>query len=108
MVRQMLSQMCSHGSAVRAVRFVSERLLVLIQTARFCPSHGGTSAPTLFKSSETKPSLPSCHCGLPRRGQLCSYYSVQNWNAEKGYHSQGSLIFIEQAQFSVFVIALAI
>ena len=66
MVRQMLSQICSRGSVVRAVRFVSERLLVLIQTARFCPS--GTSAPTLFKSSETKPSLSCRHCGLPPRG----------------------------------------
>ena len=79
MVQEMLSQICSHGSVVRAVHFLSERLLVLIQTARFCPS--GKSALTLFKSSETKPSLSSRHCGLPPRGQLCLPYTVQNWNA---------------------------
>ncbi len=92
----MLSQICSRGSAVRAVCFVSDRLLVLIQTACFCPS--GTSAPTLFKSSEIKPSLSSRHCGLPPRGQLCLPYTVQNWNAKKCYHSQRSLIFIEPLQ----------
>ena len=35
MVQEMLSQICSRGSVVRASRFLSERLLVLIQTARF-------------------------------------------------------------------------
>ena len=75
MVHEMLSQICSHGSAVRVVRFLSERLLVLIQTARFCPS--GTSAPTLFKSLEAKPSLSTHHGGLPPRGQLCLPYTVQ-------------------------------
>ena len=79
MFRDMLSQICRHGSVVRAVRFLSERLPVLIQTARFCPSC--TSVPTLFKSWETKPSPSSSHGGLPPRGQLCLHYSVQNWNA---------------------------
>ena len=82
MVRQMLSQMCSHGSLVRAVRFVIERLRVLIQTARFCPS--GTSAPTLFKSSETKPSLSCCHCGLPPRGYYYLPTVYKKWNARPG------------------------
>ncbi len=67
------------GSMVRAVRFKSERLPVLIQTARFCP--GGTSAPTLFKSSEAKPSLSIRPVGLPPRAEICLLYTVQKWNA---------------------------
>ena len=75
MFQEMLSQICSRGSVVRAVRFVSERLLVLIQTARFCPS--GTSAPTLFKSSEAKPlSFQSPLWSASERLILLSY-SVQ-------------------------------
>ena len=48
-------QICSVGSVVRAVRYITERLPVLIQAVRFCPS--GESARTLFKSSESKPTL---------------------------------------------------
>ena len=40
---------------VRAVRYITERLPVLIQAVRFCPS--GESARTLFKSSESNPTL---------------------------------------------------
>jgi len=47
------------GSVVRALRFESERLPVLIQTVCFCSS--GKGAPTLFKSSEPKPSLSQSH-----------------------------------------------
>ena len=75
----MLSEICSRGSMVRALRFKSERLPVLIQTARFCPS--GTSAPTLFKSSEAKPSLSIRPVGLPPRAEICLLYTVLKWNA---------------------------
>ena len=68
MFRIMISQIGSHGSVVRALRLISERLPVLIQPVRFCPS--GISAPTLFKSSETKPALTGRRGGLPPRGQL--------------------------------------
>ena len=50
-----ICQICSLGSMVRALRFLSERLPVLIQEVWFCPS--GESAPTLFKSSESKLTL---------------------------------------------------
>jgi len=43
-------QICSVGSVVRVVRYITERLPVLIQAVCFCPS--GESARTLFKSSE--------------------------------------------------------
>jgi hypothetical protein len=75
----MLSEICSRGSMVRALRLTSERLPVLIQTARFCPS--GTSAPTLFKSSDAKPSLSICPVGLPPRAEICLLYTAQKWNA---------------------------
>ena len=48
-------QICSVGSVVRAVRYITGRSPVLIQAVRFCPS--GESARTLFKSSESKPTL---------------------------------------------------
>ena len=79
MFHLMLSEICSRGSMVRAVRFKSERLPVQIQTARFCPC--GTSAPTLFKSSEAKPSLSVCPVGLPPRAEICLLYTVLKWNA---------------------------
>ncbi len=53
----MLCRICSRGSVVRVLRFISERLPVLIQAVCFCPS--GLCAPTLFKPSETKPILTS-------------------------------------------------
>jgi hypothetical protein len=68
MFHRMIYDMCGHGSVVRAVRLIRERLPVLIQALCFCPS--GVSTPTLFKSSEAKPSLSSRHGGLPLRGQL--------------------------------------
>ena len=68
MFHQQLSDLRSHGSVAGAVRFITERLPVPIQAVCFCPS--GVSAPTLFKSSEAKPSLSSRHGGLPPRGQL--------------------------------------
>ena len=77
----MLSEICSRGSMVRALRSESERLPVLIQTARFCPS--GTSAPTLFKSSEAKSSLSNRPGGLPPRAEICLLYTVQKWNARR-------------------------
>ena len=77
----MLSEICSRGSMVRALRFKSERLPVLIQAARFCPS--GTSAPTLFKSSEAKSSLSNRPGGLPPRAEICLLYTVQKWNARR-------------------------
>ena len=58
---------CNLGSVVRALRFLSERLPVPIQTARFCPS--GVSALNLFISSEAKACLSSRHAGLPPRGK---------------------------------------
>ena len=83
MFQIMLSEICSRGSMVRALRFISERLPVLIQTARFCPS--GTSAPTpsLFKSSEAKPSLSIRPIGLPPRVEICLLYTVLKWNARR-------------------------
>ena len=81
MFHKMLSEICSRGSMVRAVRLKSERLPVLIQTVRFCPS--GTSAPTLFKSSEAKPSLSIRHVDLPPRAEICLLYTVQKWNARR-------------------------
>jgi hypothetical protein len=66
---------------VRAVRFKSERLPVLIQTVSFCPS--GTSAPILCKSSEAKPSLSICPVGLPPRAEICLLYTVLKWNARR-------------------------
>jgi hypothetical protein len=77
----MLSEICSHGSMVRAVRLKSKRLPVLIQTACFCPS--GTSAPTLFNSSEAEPSLSSRPGGLPPRAEICLLYTVLKWNARR-------------------------
>jgi hypothetical protein len=66
-------QICSLGSVVRAVRYITERLPVLIQAVCFCPR--GESARTLFKSSESNPTLsnkqnsPHAHClTVPRRG----------------------------------------
>ena len=51
----MRPMICSVGSVVRAVRYITKRLPVLIQAVRFCPS--GESARTLFKSSESNPTL---------------------------------------------------
>ncbi len=65
----------SLGLAVRAVRFVSERLPVQIQTVRFCLS--GLCARILFKSSEAKPSLSSRHAGLSPRRQLLLLLNLQ-------------------------------
>ena len=65
MFQQMLSQICSCGSVVRAVRFLSERLLVLIQTARFCPS--GTSAPTWAAGRQPPPARTGQGGGPPGR-----------------------------------------
>ena len=66
-------QICSVGSVVRVVRYITERLPVLIQAVRFCPS--GESARTLFKSQESKPTLtnnqnsPYAQClTVPPRG----------------------------------------
>ncbi len=82
----MLCRICSCGSVVRALCLISERLPVLIQAVCFCPS--GLCAPTLFKSSETKPALTSRRGGLPQRDNsycwnsiLHSAYSLQRWNA---------------------------
>ena len=98
----MLSEICSRGSMVRAVRFKSERLPVLIQTARFCPS--GTSAPTLFKSSEAKPSLSIRPVGLPPRAEICLLYTVLKWNARRASSTSvllpNSSLFT-QAQFKL-------
>ncbi len=77
----LISEICSHGSMVGVVRFKNEILRVLVQTARFCPS--GMSAPTLFKSSESKPSLSNSPGGLPPRAEICLLYTVQKWNASR-------------------------
>ena len=61
----MICRICRCGSVVRALRLISERLPVLIQAVCFCPS--GLCAPTLFKSSETKPALTRRRGGLPPR-----------------------------------------
>ncbi len=60
---------------VRATRYVTERLQVLIQAVCFCPS--GESARTLFKSSESNPTLinkqtsPHAQClTVPLRGPI--------------------------------------
>ena len=73
MFQLFVCQICSLGSVVRAVRYKIERLPVLIQAVRFCPS--GESARTLFKSSESNPTLsnkqnsPQKHClTVPPRG----------------------------------------
>jgi hypothetical protein len=58
-------QICSLGSVVRAVRYITERLPVLIQAVCFCPS--GESARTLFKSSESKLTLSNKQ-NRPHRG----------------------------------------
>ena len=100
MVQQRLSQICSHGSAVRVVRFLSERLLVLIQTARFCPS--GTSAPTPYKSSETKPSLSCCHCGLPPRGHYYFPTVYKKWNASRPQASRSTSVLLPTVTSSLF------
>ena len=47
------------------ITHIQERLPVLIQAVCFCPS--GLCAPTLFKSSETKPALTRRRGGLPPR-----------------------------------------
>ena len=61
MIHILTCQICIVGSVVRAfkLRFVSERLPVLIQTVCFCSS--GKGAPTFFKSLEPKPSLSQSH-----------------------------------------------
>ncbi len=73
MFRIMSCQICSHGSVVRALWLISERLPVLIQTVCFCPK--GLCAPTLFKSSETKPALTS---GTPINilHGICMVYTI--------------------------------
>ena len=53
--QQFLSQICRLGSVVRALHYATGRLPVLIQAVCFCPS--GNSAPTLFKSLESKPTI---------------------------------------------------
>ena len=50
-----LSQISRLGSVVRALHYITGRLPVLIQAVCFCPS--GESARTLFKSSESKPTI---------------------------------------------------
>ncbi len=77
----MICRICSRGSVVRALRLTSERLPVLIQVVcfKFCPS--GLCAPTLFKSSETKPALGTCRRGgLPSRDNSYCWYSVLDWD----------------------------
>ncbi len=71
--QKFVCQIYSLGSVVRALRYITERLPVLIQALRICPS--GQSARTLFKSLESKPTLtnkqnsPHAHCPkLPPRG----------------------------------------
>ena len=85
MFRIIICRICNRGSMVRALCLISERLPVQIQEVCFCPS--GLCAPTLFKSSETKPALTRRRGGLPPRDN--SYfqyfgldwdYSVQRWN----------------------------
>jgi hypothetical protein len=66
MIQILTCQICVLGSMVRALRFASKRLPVLIQTECFCSSGKGT--PILFKSSEPKPSLSLNHHSLPQRG----------------------------------------
>jgi hypothetical protein len=66
MIHILICQFCIPGSVVRALRFTSERLPVLIQTVCFCSS--GKGAPILFKSSEPKPPLSQSHHWLPPRG----------------------------------------
>jgi hypothetical protein len=64
MIHIFTCQICILGSVVRALRFVSERLPVLIQTVCFCSAcfcSSGKGAPKLFKSSEPKPSLSQSH-----------------------------------------------
>jgi hypothetical protein len=57
--QQFLCQICSVGTVVpvRAVRYIIERLPVLIQAKRFCPS--GESARTLFNLRNRTPHLPT-------------------------------------------------
>ncbi len=50
MIHILTCQICILGSVVRALRLVSEKLPVLIQTVCFCSS--GKGAPILFKSLE--------------------------------------------------------
>ena len=78
MFRITICQICSCGSVVRALRFISERLPVLIQAVCFC--HSGLSAPTLFKSSETKPALTRRRGGLPPRDNSYCWNSVLDWD----------------------------
>ena len=81
----MICRICSCGSVVRALCLISERLPVLIQAVCFCPS--GLCAPTLFKSSETKPALTRRRGGLPPRDNSYIRYSactVQKWKARFG------------------------
>ncbi len=68
----------SRGSVVRALCLISGRLPVLIQVVCFCPS--GLCAPTLLKSSETKPALTSRCGGLHPRDNSYCWYSVLDWD----------------------------
>ena len=86
MFRIMLCRICSCGSVVRALRLISERLPVLIQAVCFCPS--GLCAPTLFKSSETKPALTRRRGGLHPRDNSYCWNSVLDWD----YSVQSSII----------------
>jgi hypothetical protein len=56
MFRMMISHIGSHGSVVRALLLTSERLPVLIQVVRFCPSD--ISAPTLLNLRKPNQLLP--------------------------------------------------
>jgi hypothetical protein len=126
--QEMLSQICSHGSIVRAVR-LSERLPLLIQKACFCLS--GTRVPSLFEScfktickccdenttfssgfgyglifgSQTF-SFQSDRPGvLPPRAELCSLYSLQKWYARK-LESQSTRVQVLLPNSSLFTQAL--
>ena len=78
MFRIISCRICSRGSVVRALRLISERLPVLIQAVCFCPS--GLCAPTLFKSSETKPALTRRRGGLPPRDNSYCWNPVLHWD----------------------------
>ena len=78
----------------QSVALNSERLPVLIQAVCFCPI--GLCAPTLFKSSETKPALTRRRGGLPPRDN--SYFQFAAWTGTTVYKG-GTLVLLTGRAF---------
>jgi hypothetical protein len=89
MIHILTCQICIFCSVVRALRFVSERLPVLVQSVCFCSS--GKGSPKLFKSSETKPSLSQSHHSIDCLREAKSFLQNECAN-ESSFTEDGTTI----------------